>query len=176
MLFRSNDTATTEIYTSLHTLSLHDALPIFYFAGAKDGPLERPIYRTRLDGGPIERVTPETGWHQATFSRDGRHFVDVHDSAALPPRVLLKDGSGKQVRIIEANADPEPKVLGLHSPEFVTLKVGGDIVLHGALYKPRVLEKGKKYPAIVRVYGGPTAQTVRGVPSLASSYRASART
>ena len=29
MLFRSNDTATTEIYTSLHTLSLHDALPIF---------------------------------------------------------------------------------------------------------------------------------------------------
>ena len=29
MLFRSNDTATTEIYTSPHTLSLHDALPIF---------------------------------------------------------------------------------------------------------------------------------------------------
>ena len=28
MLFRSNDTATTEIYTGIHTLSLHDALPI----------------------------------------------------------------------------------------------------------------------------------------------------
>ena len=28
MLFRSNDTATTEIYTTEHTLSLHDALPI----------------------------------------------------------------------------------------------------------------------------------------------------
>ena len=28
MLFRSNDTATTEIYTSPHTLSLHDALPL----------------------------------------------------------------------------------------------------------------------------------------------------
>ena len=28
MLFRSNDTATTEIYTSIDTLSLHDALPI----------------------------------------------------------------------------------------------------------------------------------------------------
>ena len=25
-----NDTATTEIYTNLNTLSLHDALPIFY--------------------------------------------------------------------------------------------------------------------------------------------------
>ena len=29
MLFRSNDTATTEIYTHANTLSLHDALPIF---------------------------------------------------------------------------------------------------------------------------------------------------
>ena len=28
MLFRSNDTATTEIYTRAYTLSLHDALPI----------------------------------------------------------------------------------------------------------------------------------------------------
>ena len=30
MLFRSNDTATTEIYTGWYTLSLHDALPIWY--------------------------------------------------------------------------------------------------------------------------------------------------
>ena len=29
MLFRSNDTATTEIYTWYDTLSLHDALPIY---------------------------------------------------------------------------------------------------------------------------------------------------
>ena len=29
MLFRSNDTATTEIYTRMDTLSLHDALPIY---------------------------------------------------------------------------------------------------------------------------------------------------
>ena len=28
MLFRSNDTATTEIYTVMNTLSLYDALPI----------------------------------------------------------------------------------------------------------------------------------------------------
>ena len=33
MLFRSNDTATTEIYTRRHTLSLHDALPICLVLG-----------------------------------------------------------------------------------------------------------------------------------------------
>src|SRR3546814_20643556 len=29
--FLFNDTATTEIYTYLHTLSLHDALPIYFW-------------------------------------------------------------------------------------------------------------------------------------------------
>ena len=33
MLFRSNDTATTDIYTAFYTLSLHDALPILAIAG-----------------------------------------------------------------------------------------------------------------------------------------------
>ena len=32
MLFRSNDTATTEIYTPVNTLALHDALPIWQVA------------------------------------------------------------------------------------------------------------------------------------------------
>ena len=34
MLFRSNDTATTEIYTCLDTLSLHDALPLSLYPAA----------------------------------------------------------------------------------------------------------------------------------------------
>src|SRR3546814_3415823 len=49
MFFFFNDTATTEIYTYLHTLSLHDALPIYPSA-------ERPVgqsagRRFRLCGG-----------------------------------------------------------------------------------------------------------------------------
>ena len=46
MLFRSNDTATTEIYTRRHTLSLHDALPIrLCFGMARDNqlPFSKPL-------------------------------------------------------------------------------------------------------------------------------------
>src|SRR3546814_13247948 len=35
MFFFFNDTATTEIYTYVHTLSLHDALPIWAQTGGK---------------------------------------------------------------------------------------------------------------------------------------------
>ena len=40
MLFRSNDTATTEIYTVYNTLSLHDALPIAAILPVKRRQLE----------------------------------------------------------------------------------------------------------------------------------------
>ena len=40
MLFRSNDTATTEIYTIQHTLSLHDALPISTFSALPEAGSE----------------------------------------------------------------------------------------------------------------------------------------
>ena len=45
MLFRSNDTATTEIYTDYYTLALHDALPIFEAGVAVTGTLNRPLVR-----------------------------------------------------------------------------------------------------------------------------------
>ena len=38
MLFRSNDTATTDIYTDVDTLSLHDALPICGAEHSTKGP------------------------------------------------------------------------------------------------------------------------------------------
>ena len=65
MLFRSNDTATTEIYTHSDTLSLHDALPISgylaihdVFVDPRDGG-QAPhdfIYRPALESGKFVEV------------------------------------------------------------------------------------------------------------------------
>ena len=55
MLFRSNDTATTEIYTGIHTLSLHDALLISVLAerakaqaAGADGIVMKPLDNSKL--------------------------------------------------------------------------------------------------------------------------------
>ena len=50
MLFRSNDTATTEIYTPLHTLSLHDALPISVCALIDDAQKDQLEHLQDKDG------------------------------------------------------------------------------------------------------------------------------
>ncbi len=115
---------------------------LVYFSAAKDGVTERHLYRVALDGGPAARVTTEPGWHKTTCARDGRLFVDVHESAAAPPRAILKDASGRQVRVLDGNSDPEPRSLALRPPELVTLKARDGNVLHGALGTPR---RGKAF-------------------------------
>jgi len=151
-----------------------EARGLAYFTAAKEGPLQRQLYRVPLEGGGIERVTPEAGFHAVTVSPDGRCFVDVQDSAASPPRVMLKEASGATLRVIDANQDPEVATLGLHAPAFVTLKAADGTTLYGALYRPERLAPGRRYPALVRVYGGPTAQTVKDSWELTQDLRAQA--
>ena len=63
MLFRSNDTATTEIYTSPHTLSLHDALPTFIAAGVSLVTFVAVAYATK------------DSYSARTLTRDGRRTI-----------------------------------------------------------------------------------------------------
>jgi dipeptidyl-peptidase-4 len=142
-----------------------------YFTAARDGPLQRPLYRVGLEGGEVERITSEAGWHDTTFSADGRWFVDIQQSAAAPPRALMREGSGRLARVLDPNQDPEVEALSLKPPEFVTLRAADGTLLHGAIYKP-VIEPGRRYPALVRVYGGPTAQTVKDSWEMTQDLRA----
>src|SRR5213594_2294508 len=54
-IFFFNDTANTEIYTSVHTLSLHDALPI----SARRRPAPDPTVRARGPAGRAPRRSEE---------------------------------------------------------------------------------------------------------------------
>jgi len=133
---------------------------VVYFTAAKESPLERRLYSVPLEGGKIESVTGEPGWHAVTISRDGRWFVDLHDSAAAPPRILLRQTTGQTLRILDPNDDPEIAALGLVPPKIVTLKAADGTLLYGAIATPRRLEPGRRYPALIKVYGGPTDQMV----------------
>ena len=63
MLFRSNDTATTEIYTLVYTLSLHDALPIRADFVGKNLPTAASerinVHLVEVDG--VDEITIEGG-------------------------------------------------------------------------------------------------------------------
>src|SRR5213594_3535134 len=57
--FFFNDPATTEIYTSVHTLSLHDALPIGVLVGPQRPPRPGPARRHEPAAKHAERTLDE---------------------------------------------------------------------------------------------------------------------
>jgi dipeptidyl-peptidase-4 len=140
-----------------------------YFMATKKTPLERQLYVADLDDGPkCEPValTQGDGWNNVTMSADARRFLLGFSAPAQPPQVSLHEASGERLAwLVENRLDsshPYAPYLDRHvMPEFGTIPSADGTLLYYQLYKPAGLERGKRYPAVVMVYGGPTAQTVQ---------------
>jgi dipeptidyl-peptidase-4 len=145
---------------------------VVFFTAARETPLQKNLYRVALAGGPAARVTTQDGFHAIEMASDGDHFIDTFDSTTSPPRVSLCEAGGRTIRVIEANADPEAKTLGLRPPELVTIPGPDGTTLYGAIFTPPAMAPGRRYPAIVRVYGGPTVQAVKDSWELTQDLRA----
>lgn len=140
-----------------------------YFSGNADDVREKHVYWMSLDttaAGSPSRLTLYAGWHEAVFSDDARVFVDTYSNENTPPQVRLHDNAGKELAVLEANrVDDEhpykPYMDGHRRPEFGTLMASDDQALHYRVIKPAGFVEGKRYPVVVRVYGGPHVQYVQ---------------
>lgn len=131
------------------------------FTATKDGPLERQLYSAALDGrGPVVRLTRERGVHAVVADARGRTFADVYSSTTQMPKAVIASDAGEVLGELPAPLDPDFAALKLRSAALVTVPGPDGITLHGALLEPRTMEPGRKYPAVVMVYGGPGVQTV----------------
>src|SRR5881296_4751344 len=73
------DTATTEIYTLLYTLSLHDALPILFDWLQAAEPKARALSVSRKDRGailPVGRARQQVYWYQGGIFTTSRYYAD----------------------------------------------------------------------------------------------------
>jgi dipeptidyl-peptidase-4 len=115
-----------------------------------------------LDGGDVERVTPEAGTHHTVIDHGRRRFVDVHSSATQPPRVTLRDlATGEVLHVLHETDDPRIARLQLEPPELTSFTSRDGTTLHAAVYVPDARKFGAPpYPLVVSVYGGPHAQLV----------------
>jgi dipeptidyl-peptidase-4 len=136
-----------------------------YFIASPDSPVERFLYRAKLDGnGSIERVTPagQHGTHGYQISGDGRWAFHTFSRADTPPAVdLVSLPDHRVVRTLADNTALASKVAPLMTQPTAFFKIGGGgIVLDGMLTIPRNFDPAKKYPVIVYVYGEPASVTV----------------
>ncbi len=139
---------------------------LVYFEGFADTPLQRQLYSVSMEGGDPRRVTPDAGSHSTTVAADARYFIDNYSSTTTPPRVVLRSMDGKVMSYLEENpldgSHPYARYLDSHlTPEFGSIEAEDGTPLYYYMIKPAGFDPAKKYPAIVSVYGGPGAQTVR---------------
>tara|TARA_R110001583_G_scaffold19264_8_gene75588 strand:- start:3148 stop:5487 length:2340 start_codon:yes stop_codon:yes gene_type:complete len=145
---------------------------LIYFTGRADTPLERHLYRVPLSGKSPEhvaRITKRNGFHDISFSKDNKNYIDNFSNINTPKQVSLHKANGEHITWLAENKVNDehpirPYYDALIQPKFGTLTSDdGKATLYYKLYKPNNMVPGKKYPVIVNVYGGPHAQRVRNI-------------
>ncbi len=137
-----------------------------YFTGMRDSPIGANLYRVRLDGSGVERLTPEDGSHRADFSPKGNFFIDTFSSHDTPPIVRLRRATGENVRTVEW--DPLAALSRWRRGRFehVEIPARDGFVLHGSILYPPDFSPDRKYPVWFTTYAGPHA------PVISDSWRA----
>src|SRR3546814_7841026 len=97
LFFFFNDTATTDIYTYLHTLSLHYALPIFFLASCTR------IGDNARQGNGYEQEERQEGYRK--HHRSEEHTSDPVTNAHLVCRLLLEKKKKNKKPINRSNIE-----------------------------------------------------------------------
>jgi dipeptidyl-peptidase-4 len=145
---------------ALGSAFVDEARGFVYFTALEKSPTERHLYRVRLDGSGFERLTKEDGVHAVSFSPDRRAWVDSHSAHCTPPSLSLHDAGGRTTVLATSRTDFIAS-LDWTCEELTTAPAADGFPLPVRLLKPRGFNPAKKYPAIVYVYGGPSAPVVK---------------
>ncbi|MCR5424031.1 MAG: S9 family peptidase [Bacteroidales bacterium] len=122
-------------------------------------------YRVNLKKGTMECLTTQEnglhGTHAIALNEQGTMWVDVWSSVDVPMRADLRDLKHKNVIHTFYTAENPMKDYAMPEVKLGTIKAAdGATDLYYRLITPPNMEKGKKYPTLVYVYGGPHSQLV----------------
>lgn len=132
-----------------------------FYAAYRERGRELHVFSIPLAGGEATRLTPEPGWHTATFSASGTFFIDRRSDLFLPVKTTLRDDRGEIVHVVDDN--PATELAGFARPkaQWLDIAASDGQVMNGLLLEPIGREAGRRYPVIAYVYGGPGTHTVR---------------
>lgn len=131
-----------------------------YFSATKDSHIAENIYRVKLDGGEIERITQGEGWHSALFNSTFTHFVEGWSDVNTPPQTRLYRADGTLERVINENKVDVLKEYKLGTTEFLKVKTRDGFEMEAMMIRPPDFNPNKKYPVMSYTYSGPHAPSV----------------
>jgi dipeptidyl aminopeptidase/acylaminoacyl peptidase/murein tripeptide amidase MpaA len=130
-----------------------------YFTGTRDGWLGANLYRVKLDGKDIARLTKSGGDHHVSVSPKDDLFIDSFGDHKTPTRVQLVRMDGTVARTLDSNSPRSPGDKGGRF-ELVQIPTPDGFMLEGTVLKPPNFDPKKRYPVWFMTYGGPHAPSI----------------
>lgn len=131
-----------------------------YFSGTRDNPLGLNLYRARLDGSSVERLTSRGGEHRASVSPKGNLFIDSWSDRDTPGQVRLYRTDGGLERTLDTNPVYVREEYRFGQQEYVQIRTPDGFDLEAILLKPADFDARKRYPVWLSIYAGPHAPVV----------------
>jgi dipeptidyl-peptidase-4 len=134
---------------------------LLYFPSSERSAIGTDIYRIRLDGTAMTRLSQAAGTHRAIFNPAFTRYVGVWSDVTTPTQVRLHRADGSEIRVVDANPVRTHADYRLAKPEFVEVKARDGFMLDAMIIRPPDFNPARRYPVFQFTYAGPTAALVR---------------
>lgn len=159
---------TTGNYDVTEFLAVDPATKTVFYQAAEENPLQRAIYKVDMVKGIKTKLSTNVGTNNATFSKNGKYFINSFTNLSTPRLTSVHDATGKTLRVLEANEQLKSVLAGLTLPqkEFITVKSADGRDLNALIIKPANFDPSRKYPLVMTQYSGPDSQSVTDTYSM----------
>ena len=132
-----------------------------YYRSTEEGSINRSLYVQNLETNEKRKLSTQIGFNSTRFSKNLKYYLNSYSNANTAPYYTLHNSSGKQIKVLEDNAEfnKEMEEYNLSEKEFFIIKTE-DAELNAWMIKPPNFDKNKEYPLYMFLYGGPGAQQV----------------
>ena len=131
-----------------------------YVSATRRSHIAEDVYRVRLRGGRLHRLSRREGSHRATFNRQFTFYLDRWSDITTPTQVRLHDSEGVEVRTIFDKPAKKLAKYKLSRPEFHQVKTRDGFVMEAIMIKPSDFDPSRKYPVMSHTYSGPHSPRV----------------
>lgn len=149
-------------YDVMEILACDPITKTVYYQAAEESPLQRAIYKVDIVKGVKTKLSTKTGYNTASFSSNGKYFINNWSNTENPTVITMNDASGKELRVLEDNKELKSNLASLRLPkkEFITVKGADGTSLNAWMLKPANFNPNQKYPLLMVQYSGPDSQEV----------------
>jgi dipeptidyl-peptidase-4 len=132
-----------------------------YFSGTEHSPIGGDVYRVRLDGTGLERLSRTEGTHAASFNGAFTLYLDTWSDLVTPPQVRLHRADGSPVRVVDPNPVPALADYRLGKPELLRVRTRDGFPMEAMVLRPPDFDPARRYPVYQYAYGGPHSPLVK---------------